>query len=173
MTFVSERSQKWPAASRHDPFLLVNTHKGKRQLRHDHFRNLPTVALVLYDTFRSICNIEDPCHRFNPIFVPEKFLQAGRKFGGEFLPGKHLAASAKISKTNAAHDHVPAFYQIRTPLISDHTEAFACVMSSEHVADDLVGNVPDGFHLNRRDMNFCFPGRAANRGLSHIELASA
>jgi len=76
----------------------------------------------------------------NAVFLGQKVLKTRRKFRGQFLPGKYLAASAKVNGSHTAHDDMPALDQVRTPLVRHQAKAFAAGMGRQNVADQLIGS---------------------------------
>ena len=69
------------------------------------------------------------------IFHLEKFAQACRQEGHDFLPCQDLAADAHRCILNGTHHLKPGFAQIGTALVVDHAEACTRGVSGQHIAD--------------------------------------
>ena len=59
----------------------------------------------------------------------------------QFLPGQHLASSAKSRRSYAAHNTVPVLDQVRPASVEQRAEIEIECVSREHIANELVRDV--------------------------------
>src|SRR5579864_1398369 len=79
--------------------------------------------------------------RDDGIFFFQKDLKCSWKDYRQLLPGKHLAAHAKLNGPNCLHHLEPGFKQVRTAGIGKDAEREAASVRRQHIADQLIAQV--------------------------------
>src|ERR1700724_416474 len=79
--------------------------------------------------------------RYDSVFHAQKPLQGGRQAKAQFLPGQHLASSAKSRRSYAARNAVPVLQQVRPASVEQRAEIEVERMSREDIANELVRDV--------------------------------
>src|SRR5215467_2817129 len=98
----------------------------------------------------------ESARRSDSVLHFEKLLQLVGQGCAELLPGQHFASGPQLCVAHTAHDCVACLQQVWAACVCNHAEACLQGMRSEHIPDQLVGNILVSRCGKGADIEDCF-----------------